>query len=364
VAATFFANGAIIGTWVSRIPAIKRALTLSDGELGLALLAVAAGALVAMPLCGRAVARRGSRGPTSACLLALCGCLVAVPAAPSLVLLALVLIAFGAANGAVDVAMNSHGIAVERRYGRPILSSFPAAFSAGGLAGSAVGGLVASAGIGPQPHFAVAAALFAALALAIRPRLLPAEEDAGGDAAPAFAIPTRPLALLGAIAFCCFFAEGSAADWSAVYVSGPLGAGDGVAALAFAGFSVAMTAGRSVGDRLAERVDAPTLARGGALLAAGGIVAALTVGTTPVAILGFTCLGAGVANVFPLVLRSAGGALAIAAVSTTGYMGFLLGPPVIGGAAELVGLRAALGIVAGLVVLLAALAPALARREP
>jgi hypothetical protein len=363
VNAIFFANGATIGTWAVRIPAVKHGLHLDDAELGAALLFSAAGALVSMPLAGRLVARYGSRGTTLTAYLSSCVALPLLALASSLVLLAAALFVFGAAVAATDVSMNSHGLTVERRYGRPILASFHAAFSLGGLCGAAAGGLVAAAEVGARVHLAVAGVLLALIGVAVAQLLLPASADASG-AVQMWARPPRRLAVLGLLAFCCLFAEGAAADWSAVYAAGPLDAGPGVAALGFAAFSLTMTAGRLVGDRLTAHWGAVVLTRRGGALAACGLAAALVARHPAAAVVGFACVGAGLASVVPVVFRAGGSTpgippgVGISAVSTIGYLGFLVGPPSIGLAAKLVGLPLALGIVVVLLAMLAALASA------
>jgi fucose permease len=276
-------------------------------------------------------------------------------------------VALGAANGAIDVAMNAHGVEVEQRLGRPILSSLHAGFSAGGLAGAGAGALVAGAGLDVRIHFAAMALVLALATLVAAPWLLP------GTPHPAdrtLALPPRSLWPLGLIAFCCLLAEGAAADWSAVYLHGPLGAGAGTAALGFTGFSVAMTISRLFGDRLTLRIGPVRLVRGGALIATIGLGAALLNGGTVPGIIGFACLGAGVAVVVPTVFRAAGtgygvapGA-ALAAVTTTGYTGFLVGPPIIGAIASATSLPVALCLVLVATTTAAALAPTVASARP
>ena len=157
VLGVFFVNGVVIGTWVVRIPAIKEKLGLGEGLLGVALLGAAVGALVAMPIVGALVSRLGSRRVVGTAALLLSVSLLMPALAPNLPSLVLALVMLGAANGGLDVAMNAQAVAVERGYGRPIMSSFHAAWSFGGLAGAALGGLSASQGIGPLPHFSAVA---------------------------------------------------------------------------------------------------------------------------------------------------------------------------------------------------------------
>jgi hypothetical protein len=258
--------------------------------------------------------------------------------------------------------MNTHGVAVEQRYPAPILSSLHAAFSAGGLIGAATGSLAAGLGIDARAHLvAVAAAGLAAVPAAGR-ALLPRSADVADEGAPLLVRPPRRLWALGAIGLCGLLAEGASGDWSAVYVKDALGAGAGVAGLAFAAFSLTMTAGRLAGDRLTSAWGPERLVRRGGLLGAAGLAAALLIAEPVAAIAGFACLGAGLSGVVPTIFRAAGTTpgiapgVALAAVSTAGYTGFLAGPPLIGGLAQATSLPLALGLVAVLALVIAALA--------
>ena len=278
------------------------------------------------------------------------------------------MLGLGVANATLDVAMNAHGVAVERRRGRPILSSFHAAWSVGGLIGAAAGGLVAGAGVDVRAHFAAVAVVLFGGALAWSARLLPAAEDRTGRATRLLVRPPRAVLVIGVAAFCCLFAEGAAADWSAVYLDDPLGTGPTLAAAGYAAFTLAMTAGRLGGDRLTVRWGPVGLLVRGGLVAGCGFGVALAVGRPWAAVLGFTALGLGLAPVVPTLFRAGGNTpglpsgQGIAAVSTLGYLGLLAGPPVIGFTAEAVGLPAALGLVAALAGTVALLAPSVRPR--
>lgn len=364
-AAIFCLDGIGVANWVVRIPAVQERLALGTGVLGLALLAMAVGALVAMPVAGRIVARRGSAPVTRAAALAFAATLPLPGLAPTLPLLVLALLLLGAANGALGVAMNAQAVAVERRYerqaGRPIMSSFHALFSFGGLVGAATGGLAAARGIPPGPHLTGVALLVLAAALAATPRMLPATADASPGTTGRAPL-TRPLLALGVVAFCVLFGEGAMADWTSVYLRDAAGAGPGLAAAGYAAFSLAMAGLRAGGDALTLRLGPRRLVRLAGLLATAGLALATLVPRAGWAIAGFALVGAGFSIVFPTVLTGAGrlpgsapGA-AIAAVSTFGYAGFLAGPPVIGLVAEWTGLRGGLAVV----LLTTALIPLLA----
>jgi hypothetical protein len=266
---------------------------------------------------------------------------------------------FGAGMGALDVTMNAHGVAVERSYGRSILARFHAAFSLGGLAGGALGALAAAVALDVRVHLALVAALSAAAGLTWSRRFLGAEADAIAHHEPLLVRPPRRLLALGALAFACLLIEGASADWSGVYLRDELGTTAAVAALGFTAFSVTMTLGRLLGDRLVDRFGPTWIVRAGGSVAAVGFGLALVVAQPAAAIVGFACLGAGMSGVVPIVFRAAGhvpgmaAGVGLAAVSSTGYLGFLVGPPTIGGIAELVGLPLALVV---LVVLATAVA--------
>jgi len=361
VAAMFLVNGALLANWVARIPTVQQRLGLSAGALGIALLGMAIGALAAFPVTGLLIAHYGSRRVTTGAALVYCAAVPLPGLAPSLPLLMVALIALGAGNGAMDVAMNAQGVAVEARYGRPIMSSFHGLWSVGGFAGALAGGAAAGAGIAPFPHLLGAAVVLVIAALVAARWLLPVAADADSGA-PAFARPTRALLGLGVVAFCSALGEGAMADWSAVYLHSSLATSAAFAAAGYAGFSLAMTVGRLSGDRLTHRFGPVVLVRVGGLLAAVGLSVALVVGRSVPAVAGFALVGAGLSLVAPLVYSRAGrtpgvsSAAALAAVATMGYTGFLLGPPIIGAVAQALSLRDALGLIVLLAVAIAALA--------
>lgn len=303
-----------------------------------------------MNLAGYLTARFGSRPITVVASVCLSVMLPILALAPALPVLAATLVLFGASFGAVNVAMNTQGVAVERRYGRSIFSSFHACYSIGGLTGSLVGGLMAAHDIALWPHFLGVASLGIIVTLLVARFLLPARADAQG-AGVAFVRPTRPLLTLGLIAFCVVLGEGAMADWSAVYLNTTLRAGMGLAAAGYAAFSIVMAVGRGVGDHLTSRLGPEMMVRLGGLVAAGGLTLALVVSWVPLALVGFGLVGAGFSVIFPLTLSAAGrtskhvSGTAIATVATCGYVGFLVGPAVIGLAANALSLRVALGVV-------------------
>ena len=364
VTAIFLLNGVLMGSWAARIPAIKERLDLGEAALGLALGLVAFGALVAMPVSGWLSARGGSRRTTRAAFLLCCFAIPLPALAPGYALLLPAAMLLGAGNGSLDVAMNAHGVAVERRHASPILSSFHAAFSCGALLGAGSSALAAGADLDVRWHLLVVAAAALLVGLVACRSLLPADADhAGEDVGPLLAWPPRALWAVGAIGFCALVCEGATADWSAVYVRESLDSSAGVAALAFAAFSATMTLGRLLGDWLTTAWGAQALVRRGGLLSAAALAAALLIGHPIAAIAGFALLGIGIATMVPVVFRAASEVegvtpgVGIAAASTMGYFGFLIAPPIIGGIAELTTLPVALGALVLLSLLMAALAP-------
>jgi MFS family permease len=362
VTAIFFLNGLVFGSWAARIPAVRDHVGLSDGELGIALACGAIGSIIAMPIAGGRAARVGSRRATRVAFAAMCAITAVVSLAPSLPALCGLMLLFGAAMGSLDVTMNAHGVAVERRYGRAILASFHAWFSLGGLAGGALGALAAAADLDVRAHLAIVAAVMAVVGLSWSRYFLASDADAIGHADPVFVRPPRRLLALGALAFACLLIEGASADWSGVYLRDELGTTAAIAALGFTAFSVTMTAGRLVGDRLVDRFGPTAIVRAGGSIAAIGFGLALLIAEPFAAIVGFACLGAGMSGVVPIVFRASGhvpgmaAGVGLAAVSSTGYLGFLVGPPTIGGIAELVGLPTALVVLVVLATVVALLA--------
>jgi predicted MFS family arabinose efflux permease len=359
----FFVNGALFASWASRIPALSDNVGATTGVLGLALLAPAIGAIIAMPLLGRLLPGRSSRSFCRVAVAALMAAILLPALARSVPALAGALLLVGVANSTLDLAMNAQGVSVERHLHRPILSSLHAAFSFGGFAGAGLGALAAALGIAPLPHLAFAALLFGVPGLIATGRLLPRDEDADAHA-PTLALTRVParLALLGAACFFCLLAEGGASDWSAKLVRDDLAGTAALGAVAYAVFSLAMGSGRLVADRLWARWGSVGLLRRSGALAAVGFAAGLAPGTAPAAIAGFVALGLGLAGVVPTLFRAGADqpgvatGPALAAVSSLGYLGFLAGPPLIGGVASLTSLRLACGLLAlaGLVVILLA----------
>lgn len=366
ITTVFFVDGALFASWASRIPALSDRVGATTGQLGLALLAPAVGALITIPLVGRLLPGRSSR---TFCRLALIGLVATIPLpglARNVPELGVALLLIGVGASSLDIAMNAQGLAVEGRMGRPIFSSVHAAFSFGGFAGAGVGALAAALGIPPLPHLAFAALVFGIPGLIAVGSLLVRDQHSKAPArGPRQRLPWR-LVLIGCGAFLALLAEGGASDWSAKLVRDGLGGSAAVGAIAYAAFSVGMAAGRLVSDRLYSRWGSAGLLRRSGALAALTLGGGLAIGTPASAVAGFGAFGLGLAGVIPTLFRAGGSQPGVstgpglAVVSSLGYFGLLAGPPAVGGLAQLTSLRLAcvLLVLAGMLVV--ALAPSAA----
>lgn len=347
VTTIFAINGAVLGTWGARIPAIQDGLDTGAGGIAVGLAALAAGALIAMPTAGRFVSRHGSATIVRVAVLALGASLLLPALAPTIALLGVAAFVMGLANGTLDVSMNVQGVEVEKVAGRAILSSIHAAFSFGGLVGAGIAALAAALDVGALANFAVVGVAAVAIGEWVSRALIedgPVPKDVSGSPAGTSGGRWR----LRGLAFCCLFCEGAAMDWSAVHLRA-VGAGVAVAALGYAAFSVAMASGRLTGDRLSEHLGPVTLARRGALLAGGAMAISLAAGAPGVTLAAYVAVGAGLSVTVPMIFRAAatGGDAgpALAGVTTTGYLGLLSGPPIIGAVAAVTSVPAALTLV-------------------
>ncbi|MDG9718355.1 MFS transporter [Streptomyces sp. DH24] len=366
VLTTFFAlDGFIFAGWVVRIPAIKQQTQASATELGLALLGVSAGAVVTMILTGRLCRRHGSHPVTVVCAVLLSLSVALPPLTHSALALGAVLLLFGAAYGGINVAFNSAAVDLVAALRRPIMPSFHAAFSLGGMVGAGLGGLVA-ASLSPTRHLlglTVVGLLVTAVAgralLRLRPPV-PADRPRAEERAPRrMDARTRGLVtVFGLIALCTAYGEGAMADWGALHLEQDLGAHPGLAAAGYSCFALTMTLGRLSGTVLLERLGRTrTVVAGGALAAAGMLLGSLAPSLWA-ALLGYAVTGLGLANIFPVAVERAGalaGPSGVATASTLGYGGMLLGPPTIGFMADWFSLSAALTSVAALAALAAAI---------
>ena len=354
----FFAlDGFVFAGWVVRIPAIKEQTGASASALGLALLGVSAGAVVTMTLTGRLCRRYGSHPVTVACAVLLCLSIALPPLTHSALALGAVLLVFGSAYGGINVAFNSAAVDLVAVLRRPIMPSFHAAFSLGGMIGAGLGGLVAGS-LSPTEHLlglTVTGLLVTLVAgrslLRCEPAVPPDRAPHRDDSAPRrLDGRTRRLVVtFGLIALCTAYGEGAMADWGALHLEQDLDASPGLAAAGYSCFALAMTVGRLTGTTLLERLGrTPTVVAGGGVAVAGMLLGSLAPSVWA-ALFGFAITGLGLANLFPVAVERAGalgGPGGVATASTLGYGGMLLGPPAIGFMAEWFSLPAALTSVA------------------
>lgn len=363
LAVLFVAFGALDGSWAARLPALKHRLHIDDGRLGVVVFLVTLTATLLLPIGGWIAARRGSRLPTMLGLLLACTGLTGAAYAPTFASVIPIACVLGAGWGIADVSANAHGVAIEERLGRPILSVLHAMWSFGLLAGSSVAAGAAAASVSPRWEFPFVAGTAVVLIAVFGPRLLPGTA-ADVDSAH-LALPRGALALPAFLTFCALFVEFGALNWTAVFLSGPVAASGAAAAAGVVVYAIAMALARLVGDRLLLRWGVGALARRSGALTCAGMVLALATRSTAPALVGFALVGAGCAAIVPALFR-VGGSVAgvasgagIAAVATAGYSGALVNGPTIGFLARGIGLTGALSLVAVGGALIAVLGPRL-----
>ncbi|WP_431774455.1 MFS transporter [Streptomyces cucumeris] len=361
----FFAlDGFVFAGWVARIPAIKEQTGASEGALGLALLCVSAGAAATMMATGRLCHRFGSHATTVAAAALFSLSVALPPLTHSVLALGLVLLIFGTGFGGLNVAMNSAAVDLIAALRRPVMPSFHAAFSLGGVIGAGLGGLIADQ-LSPVRHLALLAAVGLVLTAVAGRTLISLPAPVSETAETASSAPARPraarrlVAVFGLIALCTAYGEGAMADWAALHLHQDLDASAGLAAAGYSVFALTMTVGRLSGTALVERLgQTRTLVVGGGMAAAGMLLGSLAPSVWA-ALAGFAVTGLGLANIFPVAIARAGaltGPGGVAAASTLGYVGMLLGPPTIGFLADWLSLSAALTTVAALAAVSAVIA--------
>lgn len=375
VTATFAASGAVMGANVARVPALRDQLTATEGQLGLALVGIGLGSVLAMPFTARLVRRYGTGRVVLTGSLLVGAAWIGVGATTSVLVAMAFLGLAGAGFGIWDVAMNVAGHSAEERDRRSWMPRLHAAFSAGAVLGAGLAALAVRAGLAPLPQFVlVAATSVAAVALCVR-HFLPvpsapsqAADGSGRSAGPSlWRVPA--VLVIGLVVVGTTLGEGAANDWLALTLVDARGASESLAALAFAGFNAAMLVGRLVGGGAIDRFGRTPVVRFCGTTAAVGVLLVSLVPSLPVALAGALLWGLGLSVVFPAGMSAAGeavpgrGAEAIAVVATIGYGGFLLGPPLLGFLAQSWGLDRALLVVAALAVMVALLAGALRDRR-
>jgi fucose permease len=376
------------GVWMARVPSAKSQVHLSDGTLGVALLAVPVGLVLGAALAERLVDRVGSRVLCRICGVGSCAAVVTPGLAHTLPELMAGLFVIGVVGGTLDVAQNAQGVRVEAAYARPVMTSMHAFYSLGAILGSLAGGGLAWAGVALLPSLAAVGVVGALIdgtagpwllagkpspgALEVNlsePSRVPSDKAATGNSQDARRRVRRLVLALGVLGVCGLVGEGAAGDWAAVYLKDNLGTSAGFAALGFAAFSVTMTMGRGVGDRLIRRFGVVPVIRVCGLIATAGLALALATPVPAVAIAGFSAFGAGLSIVVPQVFAAGGRAdpfrpgSGLARVVGLGYTGMAAGPAIIGLVANNIGLRLALLIPLALAAWIAVAAPALRASE-
>ena len=352
----FFIAGVGIAAWAPLVPYAKARAGLDEGTLGLLLLCLGVGSILAMPLAGILSSRFGCRRVTTGGALLICTALPLLATVSSIPALVAALFMFGAGLGTVDSTVNLQAVIVERASGKNMMSGFHGLFSLGGIVGAAgVSGLL---GLGISPLGAtlvVIVMLLIALAKAV-PHLLPYGSERSG---PAFAVPHGIVLFIGGMCFIVFLAEGAALDWSAVFLAQERGIDTAYAGLGYAAFALTMTAGRLTGDKIVRRLGATRVIVFGGLTAAAGLFLATFAPGWQAALVGYALLGAGCSNIVPVLYTAVGKqtvmpeSIAVPAITTLGYAGILAGPAVIGFVAHGSSLSFAFALMALLLVAVA-----------
>ncbi|WP_244518905.1 MFS transporter [Parapedobacter composti] len=347
----YFGQGLAFASWASRIPDIKAALHLSDAQLGTLLFALPVGQLVTMPLSGRLVTKYGSERVlrVAAPLYALV--LTCIGLAGSAWQLGAALLAFGVVGNMCNIAVNTQGVAAEKMYGRSIMTSFHGAWSIAGFTGALIGLLMINLHVGPYAHFWIITVLVAANTW-LNHRHLVQGVVTQPKKTGLFIKPDSTLFQLGVIGFCSMAAEGAMFDWSGVYFKDIVQAPQSLVVVGYASFMVMMALGRFIGDWAIRRIGRKTLLQISGCFIFMGMGISVLFPNIGAATAGFMLVGLGVACIVPSVYSAAGRndkippGVALAMVSSVAYLGFLMGPPLIGYIAELASLRYSYAVIA------------------
>ena len=352
----FLLAGFSAAAWASLVPVAKAATGVNEGQLGLVLLCLGIGSLLAMPVSGVVSTRHGCRKVLMVCGVALCACLPLLASVQNVFTLAAALFFFGAMIGTFDCVMNIQAVIVERDSKRPLMSGFHGFFSLGGLLGAATTSAIMDLGVSPFATVSAIALAGVLLLMLIRRHVLPYGNPAEG---PPFALPRGEVLFLGMLCMTVFLVEGSMMDWSAVMLTENHGMPVAQAGYGFAAFSLTMTFGRLTGDRIVARVGRRSVVTVGGLLAMGGILLATLVPLWQAALLGYAMVGLGCSNIVPVLFTAVGRqtsmpqSVAVPAMSTLGYAGVLAGPAAIGFIAHHSSLPMAFLLVAALMLFVA-----------
>jgi MFS family permease len=343
VGAIFFLPGLIFASWASRIATIQQTLLLSDAALGAILFSIPVGLMLSLPFAGWLISHIGSRKLAIIGLVVYGLALLGLGAAPTVPLLVTCMVLYGFASNTVNIAVNTQAVATEKLYDKPIMASFHGLWSLAGFAGAGIGTFMIGKGIIPLHHFVfIVIAVIAGLLICQRYLL---NDSTPAEVGPAFVLPDRPLIKLGIIAFCSLICEGAMFDWSVIYFKKVLNAEGAWMGAGYTCFMCTMALGRFVADWFAARFGLKQILQLSGLLTASGLMVAVIFPHLYTAMLGFLLVGLGVSSVVPMVYSVAGRSktmspgMALAAVSTIGFVGFLIGPPVIGLVAQAFNLR-------------------------
>jgi len=352
----FFIAGFGIAAWAPLVPYAKARAELNEGTLGLLLLCLGGGSIIAMPVAGALASRYGCRRVLSAGTVLICLALPMLATVSSIPLLMAGLFLFGAGLGTVDSTVNLQAVIVERASGKTMMSGFHGLFSLGGIVGAAgVSGLL-GLGFSPLQATLVVIVIMALALFKAAPHWLPYGSESAG---PPFAIPHGVVLFIGGLCFIVFLAEGAVLDWSAVFLSAERGLDEAYAGLGYAAFALTMTAGRLTGDRIVRRLGAARVIVTGGALAAAGIFLATLSPAWAMSLLGYALVGAGCSNIVPVLYTAVGKQtvmpehIAVPAITTLGYAGILAGPAVIGFIAHGSSLATAFLLIGGLLAAVA-----------
>ncbi len=344
VSAFFFCQGLCFTTWASRIPDIKFSLGLSEAALGAILFALPAGQLTAMPFSGRLVTKFGSRNVLRIAVFLYAFALTNVGLASQSWQLALALYFFGVCGNLCNISVNTQAIRAEKLYGRSIMTSFHGVWSVGGFTGASVGLLLSANNFDPYQHFWLIAATIIIIGFAMQ-RFLQTGKSAATEKRNLFTLPDKMLMQLGLIGFCSMASEGAMVDWSGVYFKEVVHAPENLVTLGFTTYMITMAIGRFFGDRLVTRFGRKKLLQYSGITICTGLVLSASLPYVATATLGFILVGLGVSSIVPMVYSSTSRVskvppgIALASVSSISFLGFLIGPPVIGFIAEVSNLR-------------------------
>ncbi|MEO5595465.1 MAG: MFS transporter [Chitinophagaceae bacterium] len=351
VSAFFFISGLTFATWASRIPDIKAQLQLSNALLGAVLFALPAGLMTSLLFAGWLVSRFGSRRVMIAAALFYPAILVLLGLTGNVWQLACILFLFGLGSNLVNIAMNTQAVDVESMYGRSVMASFHGLWSIAGFSGAAIGTLLVSAGVVPWIHFLIIFVMAGLLVLLFYKFTLP-NDTAIAEKQPFFVKPDKFILNLGLIGFCSMLCEGAMADWSGVYFQNIVKSPKEFITFGYVAFTAAMATGRFLGDRLVTKLGIKKVLQLSATLITTGLFVSILFPYLATAVAGFLLVGLGVSSVVPLIYSLGGKSgtmkpgLALAAVSSISFLGFLIGPPLIGFIAEAAGLRLSFAVIA------------------